>query len=380
MRTGRETVKNQENNTYKNVLSGRISMGVSVRNFGTTADGREASIYSITNGGVTAEVTDFGAVLVNLFVPDRNGRTDDVVLGFDDLAGYEVNGCFYGAVILPSCNRIGGASFELDGVRYQLPVNDGKNNLHTDHDHGSHKRIWDAVTGDHSVTFTLKLGDGELYTPGNRTFQITYSVLENGTLRLEYRGTSDRRTLINATNHSYFNLSGRHDFRKVYDTWIRLHCSAFTPVLPGAIPTGEIRKVSGTPFDFLKGKTIGQEIGADDGQLRLVGGYDHNFVIDGWTDKARLGREEDLLPVAEAQDSMSGRRMECWSTLPGVQFYAGNFAAGKGKDGRNYSARDGFCLETQYYPDAVHHETFPQPVFGPEEEYHSITEYRFSTI
>ena len=355
-------------------------MGVTKRLFGTTAEGREAYLYSITAGGVTAEVTDFGAALVNLFVPDRDGHVDDVILGFDDVSGYEVNSCFYGALILPSANRIGGASFELDGRTYQLPRNDGENNLHTDHEHGSHKRFWDAEEGKDSVTFTLKLADGELYTPGNRVFRVTYTVKENGTLQLRYHAESDRRTLINATNHSYFNLRGRCDFAKIYDTRVKLWCSAFTPVVAGAIPTGEIRPVEGTPFDFRAGKTIGQDIEAEDEQLKLVGGYDHNFVVDGWTPEHRRGTEADLLPVAEVTEPVHGRCMECWTTLPGVQFYAGNFASGIGKEGRAYSARDGVCFETQYFPDAIHHENFPQPVFGPGENYDSLTEYRFRTV
>jgi aldose 1-epimerase len=345
-------------------------MGVSKEKFGTTKDGREAYLYTIENGnGMQAKVTDFGAILVDLLVPDKNGKTDDVVLGFDSLEGYFNNGSFFGTVIGPSANRVGGASFEIDGKTYKLDVNDGPNNLHTDKERGFHKQLWDAKIGDNSVIFSLESKDGELGFPGNKKVSVTYSLSDDNELKLAYHGTSDANTLLNLTNHTYFNLSG-HDAGKIEDHILALHAANYTPVVAGAIPTGEIAPVAGTPLDFTKPKAIGQDINADFEQLKLVQGYDHNFVID--------GADGSLKEIAEVKDPKSGRIMKVFTTLPGVQFYAGNcIGEEKGKGGVLYQPRKGFCLETQYYPDNIHHPNFPQAVFGPGRDYDSVTVYQF---
>lgn len=350
-------------------------MSVETKAFGVTKDGRKASLYSISNGGITAEVSDYGAALVNLFVPDAAGNKKDVLLGFDDVSGYEENPCFFGAVIGPSANRIAGAKLPIDGTEYSLPVNDGANNLHTDHEHGTNKRFWSVKTGENSVTFSLELADMDLYLPGNRRITVTYTVTDTAALQLHYSVTTDKKTFLNFTNHAYFNLNGQGG-AKIYDTKLRLFCSRYTPVVKGAIPTGEIAEVKGTPLDFTGEKTIGRDIDADFEQLKLVGGYDHNFVIDGWTPES--GAACRMNKTASVYDPESGRRMEVFTSLPGVQFYAGNFIAGMMKGGRPAMPRDGFALETQYYPDSIHHADFPQAVFSPDRPYESVTEYKFS--
>lgn len=346
-------------------------MSVSKESFGT-AGGRAASLYVISNGGTTLKLTDFGACIVSILVPDRDGRIADVAPGYDSAEGYAENPCFLGAVIGPSANRIAGGRFTMDGRTWQLPVNENDNNLHTDFAHGSHKRFWQAETAENSVTFTLPLADGEFGTPGNRIMQLEYSVTGEGTVRLHYHADSDKKTLMNLTNHCYFNLAGE-DAGSIEQQTLRLHCASYCPVRPDSIPTGEILKVEGTPLDFKAKKPIGRDIGADFRQLVLTGGFDHNFVIDGWKD------DGVLRPAAEASDPASGRMMEVFTTLPGVQFYSGNFLKVEGgKGGRSYAPRAAFCLETQYFPDSMNHENFAHPVFGAGRAYDSVTEYRFS--
>ena len=347
-------------------------MSVKKEFYGQTRDGREISLYTIEKGALTAKVTDFGAILVSLLAPDKNGAQEDVVLGYGAAESYLDNPDFLGATVGPSANRIAGASFVLNGRTYHLPVNDGENNLHTDRALGLHKKLWDTTLEEDAVTFTTGVADGECGLPGNRFFEVTYRLTEAGGLVLHYRGESDAETLMNPTNHSYFNLAG-HRSGTVLGQELRLFCSHFTPVVKGAIPTGEIRAVAGTALDFTTAKTIGRDIEDDCEQLKLVGGYDHNFCIDGYTG------DGTLRPVAAAEDSQSGRVMEVFSTLPGVQFYAGNFLGDNGgKMGAYYGPHTGFALETQFYPDSANEAEFPQPFFGPERPYESTTEYRFS--
>lgn len=347
-------------------------MSIRKEAFGKTKDGRSVTAYILDNGTVRVRVLDLGANLADLIVPDRNGRKRDVLLGWDDGEGYGENKDFFGSVIGPSANRIAGASYMIGDRKFRLPVNDGENNLHTDFEHGFHKRIWEAKTGDNEVTFRLHLADGELGFPGNRDFEVTYTLTADNGVKIHYHGESDADTLINPTNHAYFNLDG-HDAGSILDTCVQLHCSAFTPVVKGAIPTGEIRKVDGTVFDFRKPKKIGTDIFAEEEQLKLVNGYDHNYVIDGYR------ADGTLLPAAKVWSEKSGIVMEVETTLPGVQFYTGNFVDDKGgKDGVDYSARSGFCLETQFYPDTVHHPQFPSCIFKAGEAYDSTTVYRFS--
>ena len=251
-----------------------------------------------------------------------------------------------------------------------MDQNDGPNNLHTHIELGFHKRIWDAVPGENSVTFSLEDEDGYLGFPGHKKVSVTYSLDEENALRLHYHASSDKRTIFNLTNHSYFNLDGQGTGR-IEDHELWMGASHFTPVVPGSIPTGEICAVAGTPMDFTQPKKIGRDIEADFEQLKLTGGYDHNFCIDDW--------DGSLKHIATAKGPKTGRVMKVYTTLPGVQFYAGNFIAPEeGKAGAAYGNRSGFALETQYYPDTIHHENFPSYIFGGENgDYDSVTVYKF---
>ncbi len=349
-------------------------MAVTKSVFGKSPEGKEISLYTLSNGkGMKAEVTNLGAILVRVLVPDAAGRVDDLVLGFDKGESYYGNDSFFGTVIGPCANRTGGAEYTLDGVTYQLDKNDGANNLHTHKQLGFHKRLWDAEMGENSVTFSLEDEDGHLGFPGNKKVSVTYSLSAENELTLHYHAVSDKKTIINLTNHSYFNLDG-HGAGSIEEHELWLGASHFTPVVPGSIPTGEIRAVAGTPMDFTQPKKIGRDIREDYEQLLLTGGYDHNFVIDGWNDDSTLRH------IATVKGPKSGRVMKAYTTLPGVQFYAGNFIdAQQGKGGVTYGKRSGFALETQYFPDTIHHENFPSYVFGGENgrEYDSVTVYKF---
>lgn len=345
-------------------------MSVEKRFWGRDAEGHEYSLFTMTseNGRLRAQVSDLGAVLVRLYTPDRNGVQKDIVLGFEDVDHYLLNPPCFGAVVGPNANRIAGASFQIDGVTYHLPVNNGPNNLHSDKKFFK-RQFASQIDGD-SVTFMISLPDMDAGFPGNRDFEITYTLTDEE-LRIEYRAKSDRKTIINLTNHSYFNLAGE-DAGSILSQELQLECAYFTPVVEGAIPTGELRAVGGTPFDFTTPKAIGRDIGADDSQLALVGGYDHNFVIDGY-----LG-DGSLLKAGTAFDPESGRVMEVLTTAPGVQFYTANtMVQDGGKGGRTYEPRTAFALETQFFPDSIHHDNFPSPVFGPGREYYQTTVYRF---
>lgn len=345
-------------------------MAVTKELFGTTKNGESIYRYFISNSkGMQAGVINYGAILVNLMVPDKDGKVADVVLGYDKLEDYFANGSFFGATIGPNANRIGGAKFEIDGQSYQLDVNDGPNNLHSHMELGYHKKVWDVTEGEDSVTFTLKDEDGNMGFPGNKNVSVTYTVTEENELKLHYVADSDKNTILNLTNHTYFNLAG-HDAGSIEGHKLQLLCSGYTPVVMGAIPTGEIADVAGTPFDFLAGKKIGDEIGADNEQLKLVQGYDHNWVID--------GADGTLKEFATVTEETSGRVMKVFTDLPGVQFYAGNCISDTvGKDGVLYTKRTGLCLETQYYPDTANKPQFPSAVFGPDRKYETVTVYQF---
>lgn len=338
--------------------------------FGKSKTGEDIVLYTLRNEkGMEVSVMNLGAVVVALKVPDASGKIDDVVLGFDSGEKYYTNPSFFGAVIGPSANRIGGAAFTLDGVDYQLDVNDNANNLHSHLTEGYHAQLWDAEVVEGGVRFTLQDADGNLGFPGNKTLQVTYTLDEANGLKLHYHGNSDKRTILNPTNHSYFNLEG-HTAGNIegHSLWIK--ADAYTPVVAGAIPTGELAPVAGTPMDFTQEKIVGAEINADMEQLKLTGGYDHNWVV--------TAADGSLQHIATVKAPKSGRVMKVYTTLPGVQFYAGNFIDRQnGKEGAVYDKRHGLCLETQFFPDSIHHENFPSCVFGAGEEYDSVTVYRF---
>ena len=346
-------------------------MAVTKELFGETLKGEQIVAYHLTNAkGVEAVVLNYGCTIKNVFVPTADGKKVDVVLGYDDPKAYFDNSCFLGSTVGPTANRIANAKYTIDGKEFSLPVNDGPNNLHTDFDNGFHKRIWDAEEGDNCVKFTLKSADGDLGFSGNRVFELTFTLDDDSNLELHYHATSDAKTLINMTNHVYFNLGG-HNSGSIEEHTLRLNASKFTPVIDSAaIPTGELADVAGTPFDFTSEKTIGQDIKADLEQLQCVGGYDHNFCVD--------GEEGTLREAAFAKSPDTGITLKCSTTLPGIQLYVGNFLKSKfGKENTEYKARNGFCLETQYYPNSINQAGFPDSVFGPDRDYDSVTVYQF---
>ncbi|MCR5520601.1 MAG: galactose mutarotase [Lachnospiraceae bacterium] len=348
-------------------------MSVSISEFGSLKDGSKASLYTITNkNGLKAEITDFGANLVRLFVPDRNGKLDDVVLGFDDAEGYSVNPSYFGSTIGRNANRIGRASFVLNGVTHKLEVNDNENNLHSSFDDGYNKRFFKAqIKGDDSVCFSLSSKDGDQGFPGNLEMSVTYTLTDDNEMVLTYTGRSDKDTVFNPTNHSYFNLCG-HDSGSAMHCKLMLNSVELTPVVEGSIPTGEFMKLAGTPFDFAELTTIGDRIDSDDELLAIGKGYDINYVIN------KKEREYGLAGILV--DGKSGRKVTVYTDLPGVQFYAGNcIKTQKGKGGVTYGMRHAVCLETQFYPDAVNHPNFPQPVLKAGEDFKSVTTYKFET-
>lgn len=346
-------------------------MAVTKEQWGKTKKGEEIIAYHISNSeGVEAVVLNYGCTIRNIYVPDKNGNKVDVVLGYGAPEDYFDNGCFLGSTVGPTANRIANAKYSIEGKEFSLPVNDGPNNLHTDINYGFHKRIWSAEEGENCVKFTLDSKDGDLGFSGNRSFSLTYSLDDDNNFELHYHATSDAKTLINMTNHVYFNLGG-HASGSILGHTLKLSASKFTPVIDSAaIPTGEIQDVAGTVFDFTTAKEIGRDINADLEQLQCVGGYDHNFCVD--------GENGALREAAFAQSPDTGITLRCLTTLPGIQLYVGNFLkSDAGKENTQYKPRDGFCLETQYYPNSINQEGFPTPIFGPGNDYDCVTVYQF---
>ncbi len=346
-------------------------MSVTSKEFGCSRDSRELRLYTITNkNGMSASVTNLGAILVSLCVPDKDGNAEDIVLGFDKAEDYYGNPSFFGATIGPNANRIGNAQIEIDGVNYELDVNDNdRNNLHSHMENGYHKRVWDADVKDDSVTFSIE-DPGTLGFPGNKKLSVTYTLTDDNELKLHYVGSADENTIINPTNHSYFNLDG-FKAGSIVDHEIQIEADEFTPTDDEAIPVGEIAPVKGTPMDLTSRVRIGDHIDDAYEQLEFAGGYDHNYCIRGYDGKMRK--------AATVWAAKSSRIMEVYTDLPGIQFYAGNFIeeGQVGKEGAVFNKRYGLCLETQYYPDAIHHSNFAQPVFGPDKTLDTVTVYAF---
>ena len=345
-------------------------MGVTAKKFGTTKKGEKITLYTITNKcGTEASVMDFGATLVSFKMKDKNGIIKDLVLGFDEAKPYLKDGNLFGATVGPIANRTAKARFTLNGKEYRLKANDGENNLHTSHKKGFQKCLFKANCKDNSVTFSIKKEDMAMGHPGNVDVQVTYTLSEDNALEIKYHATSDKDTYLNLTNHSYFNLNG-HDAAPIFHEKVQIHAKSYTPVVKGAIPTGEIAPVAGTPMDFTEAKEVCRDFTYGFEQIELVNGYDHNFVLDCWDGNVR--------EVALVTDDISGIKMHVLTDLPGVQFYTGNWVGvGKAKGGVSYGPRQGLCLETQYYPNCVNEECFPKPLCGPEKPFDSVTVYRF---
>ena len=351
-------------------------MSVSERKFGVLQTGETVKIFHLENkSGAYAEVTDFGAILVKVCVPDKDGTLTDVVLGYDDLASYEVNGCFFGSTIGRNGNRIGGAKFSVNGKEVVLAQNENDNNLHSGPD-GFEKKLWKVaeISDDkNSVIFNRISPDGENGFPGEFDVSVKYEFTEDNELRIHYQGICDEPTVANMTNHSYFNLAG-HDAgaESVMNHLVQIHAEEYTPTDKLLIPTGEIAPVAGTPMDFTTPKKIGQDVDADFEQLIMAGGYDHNYAL---TRKKGEMREAAVVWCEE-----SGIQMKVYTDLPGMQFYIGNFIEQEnGKAGCVYGKRSGFCMETQYYPNACNEEKFESSLLKAGEEYHTTTVYAFST-
>ena len=320
--------------------------------------------------GMRAEVLTFGAILHRLTIPCGDGKTRDVVIGFADLEGYRDNPCYMGGAIGPVCSRTANATFVLDGETYHMPQNDGVNNLHGDSERGFHKREWTVREAtDERLVLTLEAPHPDLGLPGNRAFTLTYTLTEDMGLRIDWHVTSDRKTFVNPTNHPYFNLDGEEGTTILHHA-ARFLASSFLPMGEGLVPTGEIRAVKGTPFDFTKETEIGLRIGEEDAQLAAGKGYDHHFVID--------DADGSLRPFATVTSKHAGLSMEVSTTLPGFQFYTGNFfSCPADLSGRVRGAREAFCIETSYPPNVANMPSFPQPVCDEEHPFSASTVYRF---
>ncbi|HKP82317.1 MAG TPA: aldose epimerase family protein [Pyrinomonadaceae bacterium] len=357
------------------VLVAHAQASVTKASFGKTADGENVDLYTLRNTkGVEAKITNLGGILVSLKVPDKNGKFDDVVLGFNDLDSYLKPHPYFGALIGRYGNRIAKGRFTLDGVEYKLAVNNGENTLHGGIK-GFDKVIWTGreskTTAGPAVTLTYLSKDGEEGYPGNLNVTVVYTLTNNNELKIDYSATTDKDTVINLTHHSYFNLAGEGN-GDILNHRVMINGTRFLPTDAGSIPTGELRNVSGTPFDFRKMFAIGARINQDEEQLKLGNGYDHTWIINGRPGTLRL--------AAQAFEPTSGRRMQVWTTEPGMQFYTGNFLDGTltGKSGKIYQRRYGFCFETQHYPDSPNHPAFPTTTLKKGATYRSTTIYRFS--
>ncbi len=331
--------------------------------FGTLPNGDKASLYTISCGNISAQITDFGATLVRLFVPDANGCIADVVLGYDDVNEYATRSGHLGAVVGRNANRIGNACFPLGDKTVQLGVNHFKNNLHSGPNYFD-LRMWQVETHESDrIVLRFESPDGDQGFPGNAVIRASY-ILDGTALKLHYDAICDQDTVFNMTNHTYFNLAGHDKPELAMEQTLQMSAEVFTVADAESIPTGELRSVAGTAMDFRTPKPIGRDIEMDYEPLHLQSGYDHNF-------------DASASPCAVLCDPSSGRTMQVYTDCPGVQFYSGNYLNNPGKDGVFYSKRSGVALETQYYPDSVNHPDWKQPFVKANTPYHSETEYRF---
>ncbi|MDE3180541.1 MAG: galactose mutarotase [Acidobacteriota bacterium] len=349
--------------------------GVKETVFGRMPDGQVVHLYTLTNrNAMQAEITNYGARIVSLIVPDRHGRMADVVLGFDHLKGYLGNDPYFGAIVGRFGNRIAKGEFKLDGVEYHLAINNGPNSLHGGIN-GFDKKVWTAraISQPHpEVALTYLSKNGEEGYPGDLHVKVVYTLENDNALRIDYTATTDKDTVLNLTNHSYFNLSGAGN-GNILNEVLMINSSKFTPTDDTQIPTGEIRSVAGTPFDFRKPTAIGARIDENNQQLKFAHGYDDNWILD------RKG--PGLTLAARVTDPASGRVLEVYTTQPGLQFYTANYLDGaiRGKGGKIYGNHSAFTMETQHYPDAPNHPNFPTTELKPGQTYHETTIFKFST-
>ena len=357
-------------------LVAQAQSSITRQSFGKTDAGENVDLYTLRNThGVEATITNYGGIVVSLKVPDRSGKFDDVVLGFNDLDSYLKPGPYFGALIGRYGNRIAKGRFTLNGTEYKLAVNNGENHLHGGIK-GFDKVVWTGkemkTKNGPALSLTYLSKDGEEGYPGNLTATVVYTLTNNNELKIDYSATTDKDTVTNLTHHSYFNLAGEGN-GDILNTRVTINATRFVPTDAGSIPLGDLRKVSGTPFDFLTAHAIGERINQDDEQLKFGSGYDHTWVINGRMGVMRL--------AATAYEPTSGRVMQVWTTEPGMQFYSGNFLDGTltGKAGKPYPKRSGFCFETQHYPDSPNQLSFPTTTLKKGATYKSTTIYRFSS-
>ncbi len=347
--------------------------GIERHEFGTTPAGETVERFVLTNSaGLTVAFLSLGCIIQSIDAPDRDGAVANVALGFSHLDDYLTNLPFFGCIAGRYANRVAGAQFELDGAVYQLPANNGPNTLHGGNN-GFNRFVWDAAPLDDGrlgVAFHRISPDGEEGFPGNLDATVTYELTDQNDLAIDYLATTDKPTVVNLTNHSYFNLAGEGN-GSIETHRLQIDASAFTPVDAYLIPTGELRPVAGTPFDFRFGKLVGQGLRSDDEQIRLGGGFDHNFALDG----------DGLKLAAVLSHGGTGRTLTVRTTKPGVQFYAGNFLNGAlyGPSGRAYRQSDGLALETQFFPNSPNEPSFPTPILRPGETYYHQTILTFGT-
>jgi len=342
-------------------------------NYQATVDGKQVGLYVLKNqNNMQVAITNFGGRIVSILVPDKNGNITDVALGYDKLAGYQQTEPYLGALIGRYGNRIGNAKFTLDGKTYKLPANDNGQSLHGG-PKGFHVQVWEAKKiNDYTLELSRVSADGEEGYPGNLTVKVVYSLTNDNAIKIDYTATTDKATPVNLTNHAYFNLNGQGN-GDINDHVLTINASKFTPVDKTLIPTGEVKDVEGTPFDFTKATAIGARVETDDEQLKLAKGYDHNFVL--------TNSSTELKQAATVTGPKTGITLEVLTTEPGIQFYGGNFLDGKlkdTKDGKTYDFRSGFCLETQHYPDSPNKPAFPTTILKPGATYKTTTLYKFS--
>jgi aldose 1-epimerase len=342
--------------------------------FGSLTDGTPVDLYILTNrSGLQVRISTYGGAIVSIRTPDRAGRITDIVLGYDSPQAYADDTAYIGTIIGRYANRIAGGKFSLDNVNYKLIQNNGPNHLHGGVK-GFNKVMWTARElrrgNGAAVELSYVSKDGEEGYPGNLSVVVTYTLTDSNELRIDYDASGDKPTIVNLTNHSYFNLAGVGS-GNILQHELRIDADKYTPIDETSIPTGEMRPVKGTPFDFKKFTAIGSRIGNDDEQLRIGKGYDHNFVLN--------KKEKELSKIAEVYEPSTGRVLEMWTTEPGVQFYTGNYLDNvRGKAGNVYNKRDGFCLEAQLFPDSPNQAAFQSPVIRPPDHYKQTTVYKFA--
>lgn len=350
-----------------------IEMPYSKADFEGVIDGKTTRLFTMkNNNGMIVTLTNYGAKIVSIYTPDKNGNFADVLLGFKSIEDYQQYGASHGAVVGPFANRIANASFTIDSETYNFPVNNGEASLHSGPD-SWYRKVWDYEKDGNVTVFNLKSPDGEFGFPGNKTVKVTYTLTDDNELKIDYEITTDKACHFNITNHSYFNLRGEGN-GDILDHIVVINADKSTPVDDGAmIPNGEIVNIIGTDLDFTTPKVIGERIDNDHPMLQYGVGYDFNYVIN--------KQEGELAFAASAYEPESGRYLEVFTTEPGVQFYTGNHLKGTeiGKSGKAYTKRTGFCLETQHYPDSPNKPNFPSTLLRPGEKLNSTTIYKFSS-